>query len=883
MRWISGLRERLRGLFFRSREDADMDEELREHLEMQVLENLRRGMSVDEARRQAAISFGGLERVREEVRDARGVRLVDEWLGDSRYALRALRRSPGFTAVALLTLALGIGANTAMFSVVNGVLLRPLPYPAAHELVLLYQASPRTDERFGHISYEDLEDWRSRTRTLSNLAGFVAVPTILTGRGEPLELEMSMVTAEFFNVLGVSVELGRPLLHDDYRLRQHSAVISAGLWRTVLGSDPGVIGSVILLRGEPYTVVGVMPAGMGHPTPATAVWVPQALVEPNWFSNGMPTRQDRYLRAVARLTRGAAAAQAQQELTEFAGDLAALYPESNGDWTAATVVPLRTSITGDVDRALMVVLGAVGFILLIGCVNLANLLLARGSVRRRELAVRAALGAGRRRIVRQLLTESLLLALLGGVLGIALAYWGVQTILALSADTLPRVENVRIDERVMAFGFLLAAATGVLFGLVPALRMTSRDPQHDLRGGRGTVGAEGHRLRSMLVVAEVALAVLLVIGAGLMVRSFLALRSVDPGFNPDNVLTVAMQLNLAGVPEDEMDVFLVQRREQILGRVRELAGVEAAGMINVFPLRDGPTFSTEYTRAGPDATPGQPGVHADTRYVDPGYLQAMGIPLLRGEQLPVELTPSAPVPVMMSESAARRLWPNDDALGRRINVPWGEAVVIGVVGDVRQVGLAEAALPAVYFPQLMAPRLLATLVVRTAGDPMALAVQVRQSIREVDANQPIRSMVPLHNVMSESIARDRFFTLLFGVFGGLALALAAVGIYGVLAYSVRQRTQEIGVRMALGARASDVVRMVAGGGMRLVGIGVVIGAVAALGFSRVLASQLFGITPTDPGAFAGAIGFLVAIALLATYIPARRATRVPPMTALRPE
>ncbi len=880
MRWVAGAHERLRGLFFRAHEDSDMDDELRYHLERQVVENERLGMNAAEARRQAAIAFGGMERVREEVRDARGLALLKGLVADVRYALGALRRNPGFTAVALLTLMLGIGANAAMFSIVNGILLRPLPYADPEELVLLYQSNPRSGELLGRVSLEDLQDWRARTRSLSSIAGFAPVATIVMGQGDPLEVEMTYVTEAFFEVLGVPIARGRPLLPEDHLLERRSAVVSDGFWRTSLGGDPEVMGRSIQLSGQTYAVVGVMPPSLRHPTPETQVWVPQSLVPPNEFSNGPPTRVDRYLQAIGRLAPGADAATAQRELTALSAELAESYPASNEDWRAAAVVPLHTSIVGDVDQALFVVLGVVGFILLIGCANLANLLLARGSVRKREIGVRIALGASRGRIVRQLLTESLVLAILGGLLGLLVSYWGVRTILALSAESLPRAEDVQLDIRVVAFGLILAVLTGILFGLVPALRLAYSDPQKDLRGGRGAVGGEGKRLRSTLVVAEVALAVLLLIGAGLMVRSFLTLRSVDAGFEPDRVLAVAMQLNLAGVPEEQVATFLVQRREEILQGVRGLPGVESAGMINVFPLSQG-AFAMEYTRAGAGATRGEPSLRADTRYVDPGYTQTMGIPLLRGDPLPTEWAPGAAVPVLMSESAALRLWPEEDPIGGMINVPWGESIVVGIVGDVRQVGLAEAPPPAVYFPQLIAPRLLATLVVRTAGDPLALASPIREVIREVDPNQPIRSTLPLTTVMAESIARERFFTLLFAAFGGLALTLAAVGIYGVLAYSVQQRSQEIGVRMALGARAGHVLRMVAGGGVRLVGAGVVIGSVSAFLLSRVLASQLYGITPTDPMSFAAAIFFLGATAVIAIYIPARRATRVPPMTALR--
>ena len=880
MKWTTGLRERLRALFMRRSEDAERDEELRFHVEMQEEANVLRGLTPAEAKRQAALSFGGVERIREEVREARGLGSLDDLVGDVRYGLRALRNNPGFTTVALLTLALGIGANTAMFSIVNGVLLRPLPYPEAAALVRVYQASPRLSESEGRMSIQDLEDWRIRTRSLESVAGWANVPTILTGHGDPVEVEQSYVTSDFFKTLGTRAELGRMLLDDDHRLALRNAVVSAEMWRTHLGSDRNVVGSTILLRGEPYTVVGVMPASMRHPTPETSVWVPHSLVGPNTFSNGMAQRGDRYLQGVARLKAGTAAEQAQSELTRLSGELAAEYPASNADWNAATVVPLRTSIVGDVDKALLVVLGVVGFILLIGCANLANLLLARGSARRREIAIRIAIGAGRKRVIRQLLTESLVLALIGGTLGLVLSYWGVQAVLGLSADTLPRVEDVRLDARVIAFALLLATVTGVLFGIVPALRTTQTDPQNDLRGGRGTVGTDGHRVRSALVVAEVALAVLLVVGAGLMARSFLTLRNVNPGFQPDQVLTVALQLNHAGIPEDQMISFLVDRRQEYIRAVSELPGVISAGAINVFPMRQDGSFSMEYVPASPSI---QTRVKADTRYVDPGYFKTMGIATVRGDSMPRTWASEAPVPVFLSESAARQLFGEREPIAQLIKVPWGEATVAGVVKDVRQIGMAEAPEPAIYFPHNIAPRLLATLVVRTNGDPLALAGPIRRVIKEIDPNQPIRSITPLKGIMSESVAEDRFFTILFAVFGGLALILAAVGIYGVLAYAVRQRTQEIGVRMALGANSMDVLNMVAGGGMKLVGTGVVIGTAAALLLTRILSAQLYGITATDPVAFVVGLAFLGLVAAMATYIPALRATRVPPMIALRPE
>lgn len=881
MSWISEVRERVRDVFLRGREDAEMEEELRHHLELQAAENERLGMTPAEARRQAAIRFGGADRIREEVREERGTAALHDLRGDVRYALRALRRNPGFTVVALLTLALGVGANAAVFSVVNGVLLRPLPYPAPEQLVLLYQSNARSGEQHGRISEQDLRDWAERTRTLDDVAGYVSVPTVLMGRGEPLELELSYVTEQFFDVLRVRPLRGRLLQADDFRQQQRHAVVSEHFWRTVLGGDEAAVGAVLRLRDEVVTVVGVLPGSVRHPTAHTQLWIPQSLVGENQFSNGMPQRGDRYLNGVARLAAGQDARSAEQELAAVSLDLAQAYPESNADWTAATAVPLHTAITGEVDRALFIVLGVVAFILLIGCANLANLMLARGTARGREIAVRVALGAGRRRILRQLLTESVVLAVLGGIAGLVLAWVGVHAILALSADTLPRVEDVRVDGRVLAFGMAVSVLAGALAGMAPALRLVRREPQQDLRGGRGAVAGEGGRLRGALVVAEVALALLLVVGAGLMARSFHALRSVDAGFNPEHVLTVSLQLNHSDVPEEEIGSFLLQRREDILERVRALPGVQHAGMINIFPLRQEGSFAVEYTPIELAADAG--GVHADTRFVDPGYIAAMGIPLLQGVALPEAPLQGLVLPIHVSQSLARRLWPGEDPIGRRLRTSWTEAEVVGVVGDVRQAGLAQAPAAAVYFPHHRAPRLMATLVVRTAGEPLAHAAPVRAAIREIDANQPIRSIMPLTAVMAESIARDRFFTLLFALFGGLAIALAAVGIYGVLAYSVRQRTQEIGVRMALGASTVDVLRMVSGNSVKLVGLGIVAGGAAALVLGRVLDSMLFDVRPTDPVTFAGAFLFICCVAAAATWVPARRAMRVPPMTALRPE
>ncbi len=868
-----------RNLVHRDRVERDLDDELGSTFDLLVDENVRAGMTDDAARRRARLQLGAVEPLKERVRDVRAGAGVEAFAQDVRYALRLLRRAPGFTTVALLTLALGIGATTTMFSIVNGVLLRPLPYQDADRLVRVYLANPEQGVTDGMVSPPDFEEWRTQAPSISAMAAYQVVPTILTGRGDASEIQTAFIAGDFFDALGTPVRAGRPLIEQDLRQALPHAVISDRLWATRFGRDEGALGSALLLSGRAYTIVGVMPADFHYPTTDTEAWAPRSVLSE--MEIGPRNRHQRVLEVVARLSPGVTVNQAQSELDTIAARLAMQFPETNTGWSAAPVLPLRTTIVGDVDTALLIVLTMVGVTLLIGCVNLANLLLARGPARAGEIAIRTALGAGRVRIVRQVLTESVLLALLGGAIGIALSLWGVQAVLALSADTLPRVEDVRVDARVVAFGVLLAVVTGALFGLLPALRAARAEPQQHLRSGRGTVGG-GHRMRNALVVAEVSLAIVLVIGAGLMTRSFLALRSVDPGFEPDRVLTVSMMINITGATD--VVGHIVGRRRDFMDRIAALPGVTDVGAVNSLPLQPGVWEWFDFTRADGTGMPDGSQLRADRTYVDGGYLRAMNIPLLRGELLPrdrSQWTPGTPLPILASEAAARRFWPNEEAVGQIVRAPWGTGVIAGVVGDVRHLGLAQAPTPAVYFPHFMGPRVVTTLVARTQGDPAALAGAVRQAIRDIDPNQPIRSIAPLRDVMAESLARDRFFTVVFVVFGGLALVLAAIGVYGVLAYSVGQRTQEIGVRMAMGARGTDILRMVLHGGMRLVLAGVGLGAGVALLFTRVLSSQLYGVSATDPVTFIAAPAGLVVVALVACYVPARRAVRIQPVTALR--
>jgi putative ABC transport system permease protein len=805
-------------------------------------------------------------------------------LQDVRYAVRTLWKSPGFTVVAVLALALGIGANAAIFSVVKAVLLSPLPYPDPERLVWVREINPGSDIMDEPASAPDYNDWRTQGRSFEGVAAFgYAGGTITDGDREPERVAGMSTSANFFRVVGVAPALGRGFLPEEEAAgRNRVVVISHGLWQRRFGANPNVLGQTITITGNPHTIVGVAPANFKTPVPGPKppdLWFPIA------FNFDESRRRSDFLNVVGRLKEGATVEQARAELEALAARLAAEHPSTNAGW-GVKVEPLHERVVGNVRQALWVLMGVVGFLLLISCANVANLLLARAAGRRQEIAVRTALGARRGRLVRQFLTESLLLGLAGGGLGLVLAAWGVELLVALSPGNIPRLEEVSLDARVLAFTFGVSVLTGVVFGLLPALSASKADLSVSLKEGgtRGsTAGASSAALRGLLVVAEVAITVVLLAGAGLMIRSFMAIQSVDPGFRADRIMTFDFALPMTTYKEESQRATFF---EQLTARAATLPGVERAAVIDALPLTGGGSV-LGFVIEGRPPLPPEKVQDANFFSVTPDYFDVMGIPSVRGERLTERHRADVPDVAVINEAMARRYWPGEDPIGKRLNIgdpektPW--ITVIGVVRDARTGGLDKEPYPQMYVPSAQFPYRAMTFVARTSGDPTSIAPALRHELAALDKDLPLYNVRTMEQVLCDSVSRRRFQMILIAAFAGVGLLLAAVGIYGVISYGVAQRRHEIGVRMALGARAADILKLVVGQGLGLTLAGVGLGLAGAFVLTRVLSSLLYGVSATDPLTFACVAVALLGVALLACLVPARRATQVDPMIALRYE
>ena len=801
--------------------------------------------------------------------------MVEDLLQDVRYGLRGLVRSPGFTAVVVLALALGMGANTAVFSVFNGVLLRPLPYPDPDRLVWLSPQNARTGAALpGAISPPDFVDYRNQSTVFEHLSAFLQMDLTLTGTGHAERVAAAGVSSGFFETLGVQPALGRPFRPEDEQVGwPRVAILSDGLWRRLFGGDPGVVGKSVILDGKNMTIAGVMPRWFEFPKEAQ-LWQPLPL-----GYEELRVRRFRFVHAIGRLKATATREQAQEQMKSICAGLAETYPDSNALYSVQ-VAGLLDQMAGSLRPTLTMLMAAVGFVLLLACVNVAHLLAARASARRSEIAIRSSLGAGSGRVLRQLLTESVLLGLLGGALGAVLAVWGLKALIAMHPAGLVRLDEVRLDGRVLAFTAALSIITGVLFGLAPAVRASGADLTEALRhGGRG--GTQ-HRFHNALVAAEVCLAVVLLSGAGLMIRSFARLANVDPGFNPRGVLAVRIALPMSPGRGIYWENGFYR---PLLARLKALPGVEHAGLVSELPL-EGRFTQTAFTIEGrPEAAPNERPT-ADDRRVSPDYFATMGIPLLEGRWFTDRDDERRPGVVMISRSFAARFFPGQNPLGQHLAMDHGyvfRAEIVGVVGDVRHRSMAGPAFPTMYVPYTQAPGLRASLVVRGRGDVLATLGMVKREVEALDATVPVFGMHTMDELVSDSVGQPRFRMVLLGLFAGIALLLAAAGIYGVMSYSVTIRMHELGIRAALGARRGDLMKAVVGRGMVWALGGMAVGLTAALGLARLIASMLYEVGPGDPVSFVVVAAVLGAVAFAASYVPARRATKVDAMVALRYE
>lgn len=803
-------------------------------------------------------------------------------LNDLRYAIRTLLKRPGFALAAVVTLALGIGGSTAIFTVVDAALLRGLPYKSPESLYHLWESTPQKEFGQREFSYPDYQDYQ-QNQAMEAIAGYTGGGAIMSGRGEPERLFAPMASANFFSVLGVEPAIGRAFQPgEDKPGAQKVAMLTYGMWQRSFGGDPGVLGQAITLNDESHTIIGVLPASFQFALRPADLWRPYQPT-PNQLSR----RFMHGTNIIGRLKPGVSVPQAQAELSTIASRIEREHNESHAG-TGLRLIPLQEQVVGQVKPILLVLLAAVGFVLLIACANVASLLLTRSLSRQKEVAIRSALGASRWRVVKQLLTESLLLSLVGGAAGLLIAYWGVEVLVAAlpvaQINALPFLKTLQIDASILAFSFGLSLLTGIIFGLAPALQSSRLDLNAVLKeGGRNSGGGAGQRLRSALVMTEIALAVVLLVGAGLMMKSLLRLLEANVGFNPQNVLTMTVVLPTNKYNDAVRQVnFFAELKDQ----VQSLPGVNGAGTVNILPLQGGNT--TRFIVMGDPVPPPGQEVEANIRTVNESYFQTLGIPIVAGRLFDERDKAESPRVVIIGKSVADRMFAGRDPIGRHITYTAFQGqpdLIVGVVGDVKITGLDEAIRPVLYYPFRQNPGLGTNLVVRTGGDPNALAAALRNEIRNLEPEVAIFNVNAMERLIADSPAAfmRRFPALLISIFAGVALLLASVGIYGVVSYSVSQQTHHIGVRMALGARGSDILKMVLKQGLGLTLAGMSLGVVASLGLMRLLRSLLFEVQTTDAGTFAAVLWMLFVVALFACYIPARRATRIDPLVALRYE
>ncbi len=879
---LNKLKTALRALLRRSQAERELDEELRYHIEQQTEQNIRLRMNPEEARSAALKAFGGVEQAKDQSRDARGMRWLEEFWQDLRYGARMLRKNPGFTAVVALTLALGIGANTAIFSVVNAVLLRPLAYKDADRLMWLSETRLPEVPSF-NPSPANFLDWQKQNTVFEQLEAVNGRDFNLVSGANPERIKGLVATHGFLSMLGLRPWIGRDFFPDEDRPGHNNvAILSHELWQRRFGGDPNILNQTIKLDDQPFTVIGVMPPNRDLRWRDDHIWIPIAFT-----ADQIQNRRGGILNVFGRLKPGVSLEQARAEMSIIADRLANQYPDTNAGWNVS-VTPLLESAVSEIRPSLLLLLGAVAFVLLIACANVANLLLARAAVRRKEIAVRTALGASRRRIVRQLLTESLLLSLAGGIIGLALASWGLKILMAMADNFWPRVMDVSLDVRILTFTTGITLLTGLSFGLVPALQTSKPNLNEMLKdAGRGSTESGRRRLvRNALVVVEVAISLVLLVGAGLLMRSFIGLQKVDPGFDPKNALTISLSLTERKYPESDRQASFYSR---LIESVSALPGVQATGAASAVPFSNahwGSNIGRGFRIEG--RTGDQAGGGTSYFSVSPGYFRAMGIPLLRGRLFTKFDTKGAPRVAIINSTMANRYFPNEDPIGKRIqlismfnNGPEVYREIVGIVGDVRSYGLDQETPPQTYEPYTQEPFPSMTLVARTAGDPTSLNETIRREVLQLDKEQPIFSSETLDRLVATSIGQRRFSMVLFAVFAASAIALASVGLYGVMSYSVAQRTQEVGIRMALGAQRRDVLGLILRHGLGLTLSGVAIGLIAAWAATRLLVNLLYGVSPNDPLTFIGVSLLLISVALLACYLPARRATKVDPIVALR--